>query len=410
MWGVCDGVAEHNQLKAFTGALPVTNNRDAQPGLASSELITSVDVVLRLQASCQRPRVPRKRAHTVFMYLLTVFPSLSDRVIVTLESWPLGEGGTPNSVHVRMLMAPINPADINQIEGTYAFIPPRPFVAGNEGVGEVLSVGPAVQSLRPGDWVIPAVAGLGTWRPELICPAESLLRVPTDLPVEAAATILVNPCTAYRMLEDFVELKAGDVVIQNGANSAVGRAVIQLAAARGIKTVNVVRDRPNYEALEQELRALGATMVVKAERLPLPETQAHLELVLGGRPLLALNCVGGQAATDLARTLSPSGTLVTYGGMSRRPVTLPTGLLIFNDIRATGFWVSAWYKRQHDLAAQGDDSLTVKRERMMAELAGMLRSGKLALPPSRTHQLADWRQAMEQATSPYTGLKELFKF
>ena len=38
----------------------------------------------------------------------------------------------------------------------------------------------------------------------------------------------VNPPTAYRMLKDFVPLSAGDVVIQNGANSAVGRYVIQV--------------------------------------------------------------------------------------------------------------------------------------------------------------------------------------
>lgn len=35
----------------------------------------------------------------------------------------------------------------------------------------------------------------------------------------------------------------GDTVIQNAANSGVGQAVIQIAAARGINTINVIRDR-----------------------------------------------------------------------------------------------------------------------------------------------------------------------
>lgn len=39
----------------------------------------------------------------------------------------------------------------------------------------------------------------------------------------------MNPPTAYRMLKDFVDLKPGDTVIQNGANSAVGKAVIQVS-------------------------------------------------------------------------------------------------------------------------------------------------------------------------------------
>ena len=53
-----------------------------------------------------------------------------------------------------------------------------------------------------------------------------------------AATMLVNPPTAYRMLKDFVKLKPGDTVIQNGANSAVGQAVIQIAKAWDLRTVS----------------------------------------------------------------------------------------------------------------------------------------------------------------------------
>jgi trans-2-enoyl-CoA reductase len=45
------------------------------------------------------------------------------------------------------------------------------------------------------------------------------------------------------MLKDFVDLRPGDWVIQNGANSAAGQAVIQIAAARGLKTINCVRTR-----------------------------------------------------------------------------------------------------------------------------------------------------------------------
>ncbi len=35
-----------------------------------------------------------------------------------------------------------------------------------------------------------------------------------------------------------------------------------------------------------------------------------------------------------------SGTLVTYGGMSMQPVSMPTSLLIFKDLRVRGFWMS----------------------------------------------------------------------
>jgi len=68
-----------------------------------------------------------------------------------------------------------------------------------------------------------------------------LQKIDNDIPVPYAATLGVNPCTAYRMLKDFVQLKPGDVVMQNGANSMVGLAVIQLAREMGLKTINIVR-------------------------------------------------------------------------------------------------------------------------------------------------------------------------
>lgn len=50
----------------------------------------------------------------------------------------------------------------------------------------------------------------------------------------------VNMGTAMRLLKDY-GLKSGDWLIQNGANSMVGLAVIQIAREMGIKTLNVVR-------------------------------------------------------------------------------------------------------------------------------------------------------------------------
>lgn len=49
-----------------------------------------------------------------------------------------------------------------------------------------------------------------------------LQKCPSDIKAEYAATIGVNPCTAFRLLRDFETLRKGDTVIQNGANSQVG--------------------------------------------------------------------------------------------------------------------------------------------------------------------------------------------
>jgi len=95
------------------------------------------------------------------------------------------------------------------------------------------------------------------------------------------------------MLNDFMALEAGDWVVQNGANSAVGEAVIQIAAAKGLKTVNLVRDRPNIEELKQRLHAIGATQVLTYDDLADKTIREKLKEWTGGRGIrLGLNCVG----------------------------------------------------------------------------------------------------------------------
>ncbi|KAI1894887.1 hypothetical protein AGOR_G00120390 [Albula goreensis] len=152
--------------------------------------------------------------------------------VVQMESVDLptlGEKG----VLVKMLAAPINPSDINMVQGTYAILPDLPAVGGNEGVGVVQEVGSQVTSLRVGDWVIPRDAGLGTWRTAAVFSEDVLTPVPNDIPLLSAATLGVNPCTAFRMLSDFEALKPGDSVIQDAANSAWAKRSSRLQRPEG---------------------------------------------------------------------------------------------------------------------------------------------------------------------------------
>ncbi|XP_047929244.2 enoyl-[acyl-carrier-protein] reductase, mitochondrial isoform X1 [Anser cygnoides] len=302
-----------------------------------------------------------------------------------------------SDVHVKMLAAPINPADINMIQGTYAILAPLPAVAGNEGVGRVLEVGPGVTALRPGDWVIPADAGLGTWRTQAVFPEASLLQVPSDIPLLCAATLSVNPCTAYRMLSDFESLAPGDSVIQNAANSGVGQAVIQIAKATGVRTINVVRDRPDLPKLVERLKALGADHVITEDVLRKPEMKEIFKSI--PKPRLALNCVGGKSTTEMLRHLQPKGTMVTYGGMAKQPVTVPVSAFIFRDVRLRGFWMTQW-KKDH---AHDKESLTS----MMDALCQLVRRGQLGAPACTTVPLEDFREALVASMQPFTSSKQV---
>lgn len=261
---------------------------------------------------------------------------------------------------LRTLAFPINPSDINQLEGVYPSKPKKTMdystetpsaIAGNEGVFEVISVPEGVSNLSLGDWVIPLQANFGTWSNYRTCSDDKQLVkvVGTDLPT--AATIAVNGCTAYQMVNNYIKWTLGknEWIIQNAGTSSVSKIVSQIAKSKGIKTLSVIRDRENFDEVANELKTkFGATAVIS-------ETQNDdkvfnkevLPQILGpdGTIKLALNSVGGKSATGIARKLEKDGTMLTFGGMSKMPVNLPTSLFIFKGLKSLGFWVTENSKR-----------------------------------------------------------------
>ncbi|MFQ3578188.1 MAG: 2-enoyl thioester reductase domain-containing protein, partial [Verrucomicrobiia bacterium] len=198
-----------------------------------------------------------------------------------------------------------------------------------------------------------------------------------------AATLKVNPSTAWRMLHDFVNLPPGAWVIQNAGNSAVGRHVIQLAHAKGWRTLSLVR-RPE---LVDELLGIGADAVFLDQDESLDEARSRMGTP---SPTLGLNAVGGESATRLMKLLGEKATLVTYGGMSKRPLTIPTGPLIFRDLKISGFWLTRWWR-----TAERAEKIS-----MLSELALLARAGQLSAPVDRVFPLADIKQAVLRAAEP----------
>jgi mitochondrial enoyl-[acyl-carrier protein] reductase / trans-2-enoyl-CoA reductase len=290
--------------------------------------------------------------------------------ILKLESRHLREP-EPDQVLIRMLRAPINPSDINMLEGTYGVKVSLPAVAGNEGVGCVEKVGSKVTKLKTGQMVRPAT-GTGTWQQWALCPASDCLIFPEDLSPEQAAMLYVNPATAWRMLHDFLDLKPGDWIIQNASNSGVGRSVIQIAKSLGLRTINLVR---RIELID-ELKAIGADSVL----LDHPDSLSTIQELTGlNAPHLALNAVGGDSVNLLCKSVASGAKIVNYGAMSKQPLRIGNGLLIFKDLSFYGYWVSRWYKQASE----------EKIESMFSSLANLCRENKLLLPIAASYPLEE---------------------
>src|SRR5258707_14577408 len=158
----------------------------------------------------------------------------------------------PGQVLIGVEFSPINLNDLLVVRGTYPLRPSLPSVIGNEGMGRILAVGPGVENVTVGDRVLTPLYGFA-WAERIVVAAQGLFALPADADPQQLAMLSINPPTAALLLSEFVDLSPGDWVVQNAANSGVGRAVIAFAKARGFKTINLAR-RPE---LIDELKARG---------------------------------------------------------------------------------------------------------------------------------------------------------
>jgi mitochondrial enoyl-[acyl-carrier protein] reductase / trans-2-enoyl-CoA reductase len=313
----------------------------------------------------------------------------ADVLHVESQPWPTP---APGEVIVKMRAAPINPADLNQIEGKYPVRAELPATPGFEGAGIVVDAGADVKDLTSGALVI-LPHNVGTWRDAVAVKAGELVVVPADIKPVHAAMLKINPMTAWRLVHDYVGLARGDWLIQNAANSAAGRAVIQIAHELGYKTVNVVR----RSELIDELRAEGGDIVlVDSENL-----RREVEDSIGGPPIrLGLNAVGGESALRLANCLAPGSTLVTYGAMSLQPLKIPNGLLIFKDLRFRGIWINKWY----------DNATPAQRMEAFQHLFEMAKRGLLQTKVEKAYPLSEAKTAVAHAARGQRSGKIIFQF
>jgi len=352
----------------------------------SRSVLYAADAGKRTKLDCAPPQchAPGMDRVSSARYAVTGRPS----EVVSCSQISLPSPGR-GEARVRMIHAPINPADLNMLEGKYGEARPLPDTPGNEGLGEILAVSDGVPSSFVGQRVL---VGSEAWRAEGNWRLEDLLVVPPGIDDRHACMLRVNPPTAWLLLHHFVALHPGDWVVQNAATSGVGRAVIEIARSAGWKTLNIVR-RP--EAADG-LRSLGADAVL----VDGADLAAQAAKILGhARPRLGLNAVGGSPATRVAGLLANSATLVTYGAMSREALKIPNGFLIFRDIAFRGFWLTHWLRK----------AAAAERDRVSSEVFRLAAQGLFAPRVAAEFPLEKVGEAVALASAGTAGGKVLLR-
>jgi NADPH:quinone reductase-like Zn-dependent oxidoreductase len=301
--------------------------------------------------------------------------------VLSVQEVPDPEPG-PGQVLVRVLLSPIHNHDLWTARGSYGFKPEMPARAGTEAVGVVEALGEGVEGLEVGQRV--ATGGsFGAWAELIVAPAAGLVPVPDGMSDEAASQLVSMPFSAIALL-DFLEVSEGDWIVQNAANGAVGRLLSQLAEARGVHVLGLVRRADGVAELAEQ----GIEQVVATDD---DGWRDRVREIVGEAPIVAgVDSVGGSSTGDVVSLLAEDGVLVVFGAMASPTMEIGSGDVIFKQVVIKGFWGSKVF------AALSRE----KRGALMGELVSGIGSGALTLPVEKVYGLDEIADAARANGEP----------
>ena len=299
--------------------------------------------------------------------------------LVDIDEPIADDGGVVVDVHAAGVAFP----DALLTRGLYQYRPELPFTLGAELAGVVRSA-PQGAHVKPGDRVLGLTMIGGAMAETAVLSPDRVFPLPDDVSFEAGAGLLFNDLTVFFALTARARLAKGETVLVHGAAGGIGTSTLRIAPALGASRVIAV---VSTEEKKDVARAAGATDVVLADGFK----DAVAELT-GGRGVdIVMDPVGGDRFTDSLRSLAPAGRLLVVGFTGGEIPTVKVNRLLLNNIDVVGVGWGAWTLTHPDSLAQQWNGL-----------AGLLKSGKLAVPQPDVYPLdraAEAVAALENRTA-----------
>ncbi len=317
---------------------------------------------------------------------------------ISVATIPVPRPG-PGEVLVRMHAAPINPSDLMFVRGLYGFAKPLPATPGFEGSGTVTETGSGFMAkMLKGKRVACAAADAsikgGTWAEYLVTSAKTCIPLSKNVDLEQAAMMLVNPLTAWALV-DIARSGGHKAAVQTAAASALGRMILRLGLRFNFPIIHVVRRAEQVELLKK----MGATHVVNSNEADfeakLKELCHQLDATIG------FDAVAGIMSAQVMRAQPRKSRLLVYGALSIEAAQADPGSLIFEEKHLEGFWLSAWLRRKNlisqmriarrvqdllstDLKSEVQARLPLEEARRgLAEYAEHMTAGKVLFIPNQ---------------------------
>jgi NADPH:quinone reductase len=292
-----------------------------------------------------------------------------------------------NEAVVKLAASGVNFIDVYNREGRYKV--PLPFTLGQEGAGEVFSVGKDVKLVKTGDRVA-WTSILGAYAEYAAVPADRLVPIPAGVSDQQAAATMLQGMTAQYLAYDSFPLKRGETALVHAAAGGVGLLLVQMAHNIGARVIATV----STEEKAKLAREAGADQVILYTQ---QDFESETKRLMDGKGVdVIYDSVGKTTFEKGLNLLRPRGMMVLFGGSSGAvppfdPITLTQKGSLYLTRPSLGAYIAS------------REELTTRS----GAVFGMIGAGKLKLRIEHTYPLGDAQRAHRELESRKTTGKLL---
>jgi NADPH2:quinone reductase len=303
--------------------------------------------------------------------------------VLTYEEVEVPSPGA-GQVRVKQHACGVNYIDIYFRNGLYPAPGGLPFIAGNEGAGEIVAVGPGVSDLKIGDRVGYTTA-LGCYSAERLMPADRVVKLPMAISYEQAAAMMLKGMTVAYLLTRTFKLQSGMNVLIHAAAGGIGLIACQWASHVGANVIGTVGSKEKAELAKAN--GCHHTILYREEDF----AKRVKEITEGKLCEVVYDGVGKAMFPASLDCLKPLGMFVSFGSSSGPIEAFNIGLLqAKGSLYATRPTLNTYAAKREDLLALAGD------------LFGMVASGKVKIPINQRYPLKDAAQAHRDLESRAT--------
>jgi NADPH:quinone reductase len=290
----------------------------------------------------------------------------------------------PGQIKIKNHAIGVNFIDTYFRVGMYASPVGLPFVAGNEGAGEVVELGAGVSDFKVGDRV-GYVSALGSYAVERLLAADRAVKLPDKISFEQAAGMMLKGMTVQYLLRRTYRVQKGDNVLIHAAAGGIGLIACQWANHLGANVIGTAGSKEKAELAKKN----GAHHVILYGQ---EDFVAKVKEITGGKLCeVVYDGVGKATFPASLDCIKPLGMFASFGSASGQ-------IDAFNiNILQTKGSLFATRPTLNNYVAKREDLLKTANE-----LFEVVASGAVKIPVNQKYPLKDAQQAHRDLESRKT--------